>query len=391
MSNVDCKSRTERGKRKGSGEATMEVKKVGIEVELMEVWNKETVPKVMNIVSTRLPQRDLISLLLVSPWIHRNLISHPSLWLVLDFHEMNNAGDRLVAALSLSRYQNVKHINLEFARDIEDKHLEIVKSKCGQSVKNLEVLNLNGCQKISDLGIEFITYNCSKLKVFSIYWNVRVSDLGIRNLVKNCKLVIDLNLSGCKNITDESLKLIAENYQGLQLLNLTRCIKLTDGGLQMILLKCSSLQSLNLYALSSFTDVAYKKISLLVHLRFLDLCGAQNLSDDGLSCIAKCKNLISLNLTWCVQVTDHGVIAIAEGCRSLEFLSLFGIVGVTDKSLEALASFCSNTITTLDVNGCIGIKNFWTSGSFNSWLPWGKVSAATLSDATLLVNFWIST
>ncbi|KAL7134070.1 hypothetical protein ABFS83_11G002600 [Erythranthe nasuta] len=329
---------------------------VETEAETMEVWNRETVPTVMKIVSTRLPQRDLISLLLVSPSILRNLISHPSLWLVLDFHEMNNAGDRLVAALSLSRYQNVKHINLEFARDIEDKHLEIVKSKCGHSVKNIEVLNLNGCQKISDVGIDLITYNSPILKVFSIYWNVRVSDLGIRNLVKNCKLVIDLNLSGCKNVTDESSKLIAESYPGLQHLNLTRCIKLTDKGLQMILAKCSSLQSLNLYALSSFTDIAYKKISLLIHLQFLDLCGAQNLSDDGLSCIAKCKNLTSLNLTWCVRITDQGVLTVAQGCRSLEFLSLFGIIGVTDKSLEALSSFCSNTITTLDVNGCIGIK-----------------------------------
>ncbi|PIN04054.1 hypothetical protein CDL12_23414 [Handroanthus impetiginosus] len=175
--------------------------------------------------------------------------------------------------------------------------------------------------------------------------------LGIKNLVKNCKLVIDLNLSGCN-----FFKLIAENYHGLQQLNLTRCVKLTDKGLRMILVKCSSLLSLNLYALSSFTDAAYKKISLLVHLQFLDLCGAQNLSDDGLSCIAQCKNLTSLNLTWCVRITDRGVMAIAEGCRSLEFLSLFGIVGVTDKSLEALSSFCSNTITTLDVNGCIGIK-----------------------------------
>ncbi|KAL8459811.1 hypothetical protein ACS0TY_031650 [Phlomoides rotata] len=327
-----------------------------MEAETMEIWNRETVPKVMNIVSTRLPQRDLVTLLLVSPCIHRNLISHPSLWLVLDFHEMNNAGDRLMAALSLPRYQNVKHINLEFARDIEDKHLEIVKTKCGHSIKNLEVLNLNGCQKISDMGIEFITYNCPKLKVFSIYWNVRVSDLGIRNLVNNCKFVIDLNLSGCKNVTDECMKLIAEIYQGLHVLNITRCIKLTDRGLQMILCKCSLLQSLNLYALSSFTDVAYKEISLLTHLQFLDLCGAQNLSDDGLSCIAKCKNLNSLNLTWCVRVTDQGVISIAEGCTSLEFLSLFGIVGVTDKSLEVLSRFCSNTITTLDVNGCIGIK-----------------------------------
>lgn len=30
----------------------------------------------------------------------------------------------------------------------------------------------------------------------------------------------------------------------------------------------------------SFTDVAYKKFSLLVGLRFLDLCGAQVLSNN---------------------------------------------------------------------------------------------------------------
>ncbi|KAL6534588.1 hypothetical protein OROGR_013263 [Orobanche gracilis] len=295
------------------------MEKAATGADILEVWNEETVPKVMRIVSTRLSQRDLISLLLVSPWIHRNLISHPLPWLVLDFHEMNTAGDRLVAALSVSKYQNVKHINLEFARDVEDKHLEIVKSKCGHSIKNLEVLNLNGCQKISDMGIEFITCNCPKLKVFSIYWNVRVSDLGISNLVKNCKLVVDLNLSGCKNVTDESLKLIADNYQELQLLNLTRCVKLTDKDLAF----CNSL-----------TDVAYEKISVLSDLEFLDLCGAQNLSDDGVSCIAKCKKLISLNLTWCVRVTDQGVVAIAQGCRFLEFLSLFGIGRRRDQLLE---------------------------------------------------------
>ncbi|GFP79836.1 F-box protein at3g58530 [Phtheirospermum japonicum] len=109
-------------------------------------------------------------------------------------------------AVAESRYQNVKHINLEFARDIGDKHLEIVKSKCGHSIKNLEILNLNGCQKISDTGIEFIICSCPKLEVFSIYWNVR-------------------------------------------------CVKLTDRGLQMILLKCSLLKSLNLYALSSLFGI----------------------------------------------------------------------------------------------------------------------------------------
>ncbi|KAI8558875.1 hypothetical protein RHMOL_Rhmol04G0130100 [Rhododendron molle] len=280
------------------------------------VWNRETVPRVLEIVSTRLPQRDLISLLLVSPWIRRTLTSHPSLWLVLDFREMNNAGNQLVSTLSQLRYKHVKQISLEFAQDIEDKHFDIIKSKCSDSLQNLESLNLNGCQKISDRGVEAITSICPNLKVFSIYWNVRVTDTGIEHLVKNCKNIVDLNLSGCKNISDKSLQLIADNYQHLKCLNLTRCIKLTDGGLCKIFVKCSSLHSLNLYAVSR-----------------------------------------------CVRVTDEGVIPLAEGCTSLEFLSLFGIVGVTDKCLEALSKFCSNTITTLDVNGCIGIKSSGGGGN----------------------------
>ncbi|XP_057546128.1 F-box protein At3g58530 [Amaranthus tricolor] len=319
-------------------------------------WTTETLPKVFTIVSSTLPQRDLISLLVVSPWLYHSLSSHSSLWQVLDFHEMNNAGNRLLAALSLPRYKNVKQINLEFAQDIGDNHLELIRNKCPSSLMNLEILNLNGCQKISDKGVEAITSACSHLRVFSIYWNLRVTDVGVQHLVKNCKHVTDLNFSGCKNISDKSMQLVADAYPELESLNITRCIKLSDGGLQYILLQCTSLKSLNLYALCGFTDTVYKNMSLLPHLRFLDLCGAQNLSDQGLMCIAKCSCLVYLNLTWCVRVTDVGVKAIAEGCTFLELLSLFGIVGVTDESLEALAKTCSGTLKTLDVNGCINIQ-----------------------------------
>ncbi|KAI9090638.1 hypothetical protein K1719_028491 [Acacia pycnantha] len=305
-------------------------------------WSRETVPGVFLLVSSRLSLADLTSLLLVSPWIYRTLVSASSLWLVLNFRERKNAGNRLIAALSLPRYRNVKQINLEFAQDIDDTHLILLKTQCSDSLKGLDSLNLNGCQKISDEGVEAITSCCPLLKTFSIYWNVRLTDAGLRHLVKNCKGIVHLNISGCKNITDQSLEFVADNYSELESLNLTRCVKLTDSGLSQILQKCLSLQSLNLYALSSFTDKVYKKMSLLVHLKLLDLCGAQNLSDEGLSSISRCKNLVTLNLTC---------------CTSIESLSLFGITGVTDKSLEALSKSGSNKITTLDVNGCIGIKN----------------------------------
>ncbi|KAF3773319.1 F-box protein [Nymphaea thermarum] len=308
-----------------------------------ERWNREIVPRVFVVVSGRLAQATVCRLLLVSPWCYRALLSHRPLWEVevLDFRETNDAGNRLLAALALPRYKHIKHINLEFAQDIEDKHLALLK---GKLLEDLQCLNLNGCQKISDDGVEAITSVCPKLQAFFIYWNVRSS----------CGS--DLRHTDTWNVTDKSLQLIANTYQEMKVLNLTRCTKITDQGLQQISLKCSSLESLNLYALSSLTDRAYKKFALLSQLRCLDLCGAQNLSDEGLCSIAECRGLVSLNLTWCVRITDIGVLALARSCTSLEFLSVFGVLGVTDLSLEALSKSCSCTLTTLDVNGCIGIK-----------------------------------
>ncbi|KAL1369308.1 hypothetical protein AAHE18_02G186900 [Arachis hypogaea] len=248
---------------------------------------------------------------------------------------------------NLPRYHHVKKIDLEFARDVEDSHLILIKQKCFESLQCLESLNLNGCQKISDTGIEAITSCCPQLKNFpstGILFVVTDEELKLIVLVQFCNYSY--------NISDRGLQCVAENYPELVSLNLTRCIKITDDGLKQLLHKCLSLQSLNLYALSSFTDEAYKKICLLEHLKFLDLCGAQNLSDEGLSYISKSKNLASLNLTWCVRVTDKGVISIAQNSTIL-----FGITGVTDKCLEELSKSCSDKITTLDVNGCIGIAN----------------------------------
>ncbi|KAG9139459.1 hypothetical protein Leryth_020703 [Lithospermum erythrorhizon] len=232
----------------------------------------------------KLPQRSLISLLFVSRRIYNALISFCSgirIWRFLDFEEMNKAGDRLVAALSMERYHHVvEDINLELAQDIEDKHLKLLRTTCGSSVGWLVSLNLNGCQNISDSGIEDITSICPRLERFSIKGNLRVTDLSIESLAKNCKFITALNLTGCQNITDDSLVTIGNVYHVLESLVITRCD----------------------------------------------------------------------------HVTDAGVIAVAVGCTQLKFLSLFGIPGVTDRCLETLSEISADTLTSLDVDCCIGIE-----------------------------------
>ena len=74
-----------------------------------------------------------------------------------------------------------------------------------------------------------------------------------------------------------------------------------------------------------------------------------------LQALATCQHLQSVNLTWCIQLTDAGVCALAKGCRSLQSLSLHGNRHITNASIETLAASCADSLHTLDVQGAIGL------------------------------------
>eukprot|EP00250_Pteridium_aquilinum_P004190 c14419_g1_i1 orf=152-1207(-) len=322
-------------------------------LEGMEYWERVVVPQVFLLISSKLSQRDVCALASVSTFCRRFLLSHASLWKVLDLHGTSRAGERLAAAIILPQFNHVEEINLEFSQGLEDNDLRWLETQ-----KEIQSINLNACQKITDLGLEVVARSCPKLKCFSIYWNLRITDAGVEALVRNCKDLTMLNLSGCKGVTNKSLEIMSVHGTSLTTLNLTRCTRLTDDGLRQLLDSCENIEVLYLYAVSSFTDKSYAKLANLQSLRVLDLCGAQNLTDDGIcQGLANCKELESLNLTWCVKVTDRGIQIIAENCSMLQLLSLHGILGVTDKGLQSLSLSCSASLTTIDVNGCVNVKN----------------------------------
>jgi len=62
----------------------------------------------------------------------------------------------------------------------------------------------------------------------------------------------------------------------------------------------------------------------------------------------------SLNLTWCIGLTDQGIVdSMQHFKRGLKLLSMFGLVVMTDKAFEAILSSPSrDTLETFDINGC---------------------------------------
>nr|KYP73916.1 F-box/LRR-repeat protein 5 [Cajanus cajan] len=339
-----------------------------------DVWCRETVPKVLKLVCSTLPlsHTDLVSLLLVSPSLHRTLLSSQPLCQSLNFRELNNAGNRLLAALSLPRYSSVKHINLEFARDVEDAHFIVIKDKCFNSLQSLESLNLNGCQKISDTGIEAITSCCPKLKSFSIYWNVRfiylvyVDDIvitgddqeGIKALKQHLfkhfqtkdlgplRYFIGIEVAQSKfGIAISQRKYAKLDESG----NVVRNKVSQPPGFENDLLP-SHVFKLNkaLYGLKQAPRAWYDKLSSFLisnnfirgkidNTLFRKELKALNISDRGIQLVAdNYPELESLNLTRCVKVTDEGLKSLLHKCLFLQSLNLYALSSFTDEAYQKI-------------------------------------------------------
>ena len=87
MTGTQLRIETKASSNLGSSETTMEETATSTEAEGKDIiWCRETVPQVFKVVCSSLPlslsQAELVSLLLVSPWFHRTLVSSQPLWQV---------------------------------------------------------------------------------------------------------------------------------------------------------------------------------------------------------------------------------------------------------------------------------------------------------------------
>uniref|UniRef100_A0A674P5Q0 F-box and leucine rich repeat protein n=1 Tax=Takifugu rubripes TaxID=31033 RepID=A0A674P5Q0_TAKRU len=207
----------------------------------------------------------------------------------------------------------------------------------------LEELCLHGCKELTDYSVEALVKHQPALQRLDISACTELTNRSVEAAAHGLKRLTHLSLSGDWRITEKGVAELL-SVTTLKSLNLSECLHIS--GTEMIKgLNCSGaaraqLESLNLKSCIYVRDFAV--LSFTRHLgetlRELDLTSCANLTDlSACSIAAHLRKLVVLRLARCKEITDCGLLGVAEATRNNaeqemgdegpRFTGTFGIMG----------------------------------------------------------------
>ncbi|PWA60297.1 VIER F-box protein 2 [Artemisia annua] len=209
---------------------------------------------------------------------------------------------------------------------------------------NLTRLKISECEQLTDSGMAVFTKNCKELKEFSCAY-CRFSDLGMFELLDNCCKLEVLHVK--RSFDKPGVGARRAKFRAGGAVNTLKVIKLTNVFNERLFTPliscCKNLKSLKMIWCGGKMGRALEKIrddNCLAEV-YLDNV---NVSDVGVSSLAKCRDLIELNIK-SSRCTDVGLISIAENCRALKKLYVGHYLfrnEIGDEGLIALGKHCVN-------------------------------------------------
>ncbi|KAG9509781.1 F-box/LRR-repeat protein 2, partial [Fragariocoptes setiger] len=246
---------------------------------------------------------------------------------------------RVVEYLSSRCGNFLKRLTLRGCRSVTDSSIDIFANNC----RNLEEINLDDCKQLTDRSCLSLANYCPRLTSLNIA-SCEVTDESLIALGTNCKNLQHIDISGCNKITGAGIRALADGCPKLRSFISIACTNtaVNNESLQYLASKCKQLRTINLNACSSITDEAVIALSENCD-DIVNCCLSKctNIADQSLIALSQhCPKLKTLGLIGCNLLTDAGFQALTRGCKYLENLDLEGCVQITDQTLYYLTLNC---------------------------------------------------
>jgi len=181
---------------------------------------------------------------------------------------------------------NLKELDLR-CHSIDDEGLQHVT----RFAKQLKVLNIEECSKMTDKALYYISQNCPLLEKLSFgMWvsHANFSNHGLFYIADRSLKLKYLSTISCKNIDDDGVISLVESCHGLTYISLKGCTEITDNSLNAIGEHCL----------------------LLREAKFERCC---SISARGVYCLTRsCRGLNYLNLSFCTGISDDNIDDVKE-------------------------------------------------------------------------------
>ncbi|CAL8358286.1 unnamed protein product [Lota lota] len=222
------------------------------------------------------------------------------------------------------------------------------------TLKNLHYLDISHCNKVSDVGVRFLTEgpSAAKLRELNLSHCSRIRDISVMRIAQKFLKPFHLNLSHCSSLTNCCLECLTGSKvcsldlsgcsikdQGLGALEgvclkklvLSQCVHITDAGIEKLLKRLSDLEHLDVSHCVSLSDQAIKALSFY------------------------CRALVSLRIAGCPKMTDMAVQYLIAGVHYLRDLDASGCVLLSDRSVRLLERCCPPLVN-ITLAYCCGIS-----------------------------------
>ncbi|XP_063447779.1 F-box/LRR-repeat protein 2-like [Mytilus trossulus] len=244
----------------------------------------------------------------------------------------------------------LKSVCLQRCFHVSDKGLQWLFENC----KQIENVNLQGNNNISGNCFQRIGDNCKVLKITDCS---KLTDTGVMKICRHCKQLRELSISNCQLLTDKSLEKISESLTNITTIYIEKTfVNVSREGLMKIS-KLSKLRDVHMSQNLVVNDDLLSAIAIgCPFLETLDISSChRDVTGVGVKALGFCSSLTTLDISYLYKVDDESIQVLSRNGR-LRSLTARACSGLTDSAFEDLACLCPN-LESLDVSGCLDITN----------------------------------